>query len=420
MTTFKSEFLRTLNDRGYIHQCTDDARLDQKLAEGSPCAGYIGFDCTADSLHVGSLVPIMLLRLFQKSGHRPIIVMGGGTTKVGDPSGKDQSRQILSEQQINHNMLSIKTIFEKFITFGDGPTDAILVNNDDWLSDLSYIPFLRNYGIYFSVNRMISFESVKVRLDREQPLSFLEFNYMILQAYDFLELFRRYGCILQMGGSDQWGNIVNGIELGRRTDAANLFGLTSPLITTASGAKMGKTADGAVWLNESRLSPYNYYQFWRNTDDKDVGKFLRLFTELPIEDIKNLESNDGAGINDAKKALAYQATLLCHGKEAAERAQETSSATFEKGLFSDNLPTITVDYQTLEKGAPAFSFLVTAGIAQSNGQARKLIRGGGIRLNDIVITNEFQNIGTKDTDSGGAIKLSVGRKRHLLIRANKI
>ncbi len=420
MTTFKSEFLRTLNDRGYIHQCTDDARLDQKLAEGSPCAGYIGFDCTADSLHVGSLVPIMLLRLFQKSGHRPIIVMGGGTTKVGDPSGKDQSRQILSEQQINHNMLSIRTIFEKFITFGDGPTDAILVNNDDWLSDLSYIPFLRNYGIYFSVNRMISFESVKVRLDREQPLSFLEFNYMILQAYDFLELFRRYGCILQMGGSDQWGNIVNGIELGRRTDAANLFGLTSPLITTASGAKMGKTADGAVWLNESRLSPYNYYQFWRNTDDKDVGKFLRLFTELPIEDIKNLESSDGAGINDAKKALAYQATLLCHGKEAAERAQETSSATFEKGLINDNLPTITVDYQTLEKGAPAFSFLVTAGIAQSNGQARKLIRGGGVRLNDIVITNEFQNIGTKDTGSGGAIKLSVGRKRHLLIRANKI
>jgi tyrosyl-tRNA synthetase len=420
MTTFKSEFLRTLNDRGYIHQCTDDARLDQKLAEGSPCAGYIGFDCTADSLHVGSLVPIMLLRLFQKSGHRPIIVMGGGTTKVGDPSGKDQSRQILSEQQINHNMVSIRTIFEKFITFGDGPTDAILVNNDDWLSDLSYIPFLRNYGIYFSVNRMISFESVKVRLDREQPLSFLEFNYMILQAYDFLELFRRYGCILQMGGSDQWGNIVNGIELGRRTDAANLFGLTSPLIATASGTKMGKTADGAVWLNESRLSPYNYYQFWRNTDDKDVGKFLRLFTEVPIEDIKNLESSDGAGINDAKKALAYQATLLCHGKEAAERAQETSSATFEKGLINDNLPTITVDYPTLENGAPAFSFLVTAGIAQSNGQARKLIRGGGVRLNDVVITNEFQNIGTKDTGSGGAIKLSVGRKRHFLIRANKI
>jgi tyrosyl-tRNA synthetase len=420
MTIYKSEFLRTLNDRGYIHQCTDDARLDQKLAEGSACAGYIGFDCTADSLHVGSLVPIMLLRLFQKSGHRPIIVMGGGTTKVGDPSGKDQSRQILSEQQINHNMVSIRTIFEKFITFGDGPTDAILVNNDDWLSDLSYIPFLRNYGIYFSVNRMISFESVKVRLDREQPLSFLEFNYMILQAYDFLELFRRYGCILQMGGSDQWGNIVNGIELGRRTDAANLFGLTSPLIATASGTKMGKTADGAVWLNESRLSPYNYYQFWRNTDDKDVGKFLRLFTEVPIEDIKNLESSDGAGINDAKKALAYQATLLCHGKEAAERAQETSSATFEKGLINDNLPTITVDYPTLENGAPAFSFLVTAGIAQSNGQARKLIRGGGVRLNDVVITNEFQNIGTKDTGSGGAIKLSVGRKRHFLIRANKI
>jgi len=416
MTEFKSDFLRTIYDRGYVHQCTDEAALDHELAENAPRNAYIGFDCTADSLHVGSLIPIMLLRLLQKSGHKPIVVMGGGTTKVGDPSGKDESRQILTEEQIAANMEGIRTIFEKFLTFGNGPTDAVMINNDDWLSGLSYIPFLREYGKHFSVNRMMTFESVKLRLEREQPLSFLEFNYMILQAYDFLELYRHNGCILQMGGSDQWGNIVSGVELGRRADGASLFGLTSPLITTASGEKMGKTAQGAVWLNEARLSPYDYYQFWRNTADADVGRFLRLFTELPLAEIEKLDALEGAELNDAKKVLGYQATMLCHGEAAAKASEETAVATFEQGAADAGLPTVSVASAELDGGMPAFAALVTAGLAKSNGEARRLIRGGGARVNDQPIADETTTISQSDVTEDGTIKLSAGKKRHILIR----
>jgi tyrosyl-tRNA synthetase len=416
MTDPKSAFLKTVTARGFVHQCTDTEALDAALSEGTPKICYIGFDCTADSLHVGSLLPIMLLRWFQKSGHKPIVLMGGGTTKVGDPSGKDEARQLITEETIAANKAGIQGVFEKFLTFGDGPTDTIMVDNADWLDELSYIPFLRDYGRHFSVNRMLGFESVKLRLDREQPLSFLEFNYMILQAYDFMELNRRHGCILQMGGSDQWGNIVNGVELTRRVDSAQVFGLTSPLITTASGAKMGKTADGAVWLNADRVSPYDYWQFWRNTADADVGRFLRLFTDLSLEETQRLESLQDAEINDAKKILATEATAMCHGRAAAEEAANTAAETFEQGQSAEGLPTVEVPAAELADGIAAFALFARAGLANSNGEARRLIRGGGARLNDQKIADENDNVSASDADGDGVIKLSAGKKRHVLIR----
>ncbi len=405
----KSEFLRTVTERGFVHQCTDAAALDAELAGGAPVVCYIGFDCTADSLHVGSLVPIMLLRWWQRCGHKPIVLMGGGTTKVGDPSGKDDSRQLLDDAQIARNMEGIKGVFRQFLDFGDGPTDAVMMNNADWLDALEYIPFLRDFGRHFSVNRMLGFESVKLRLDREQPLSFLEFNYMIFQAYDFLELYRRAGCVLQMGGSDQWGNIVNGIELGRRVDGAGLYGLTSPLITTASGEKMGKTAGGAIWLNKDRLSPYDYSQFWRNTTDPDVGRFLRLFTELPSDEIARLERLEGAEINEAKKRLAFEATRLCHGEAAAREAADTAQTTFEEGEAGAGLPSIELPRAALEAGIPAFELFHSAGLAASKGEARRLIRGGGARVNDVVASAETLTIGLDDVTADGVVKLSAGR-----------
>ena len=416
MTDFKSDFLHILAERGFIHQCTDGAGLDALLCDAAPRAGYIGFDCTADSLHVGSMIPIMLLRWYQKCGHRPIVLMGGGTTRVGDPSGKDDSRQILTDEIITANMAGIKGIFQKFLSFGDGPADAIIVNNADWLDALEYIPFLREFGRHFSVNRMLGFDSVKLRLEREQPLSFLEFNYMILQAYDFLELARRHGCALQLGGSDQWGNIVNGVELGRRVDGLSFYGLTSPLITTASGEKMGKTAGGAIWLNADRLSPYDYYQFWRNTVDEDVGRFLKLFTELPLDEIARLEKLRDAEINDAKKILALEATSLCHGRTAAAGAAETARTTFEDGGQGADLPTVSIPRDRLETGIAAFEIFVLAGLATSNGEARRLVRGGGGRINDVVVANEAQLITKSDINAEGFIKISAGKKRYALIR----
>ena len=415
MATFRSDFVRTIVDRGYLHQCTDLEALDALAADGILVA-YIGFDCTAPSLHVGSMVPIMLLRHFQQTGHKPIVLMGAGTTKVGDPSGRDDTRKLLSEEDIAANMAGIKRVFAKFLVFGDGPTDAVMVNNADWLDDLEYIPFLRDYGRYFSVNRMLTFDSVKLRLEREQPLSFLEFNYMVLQAYDFLELSRRTNCTLQMGGSDQWGNIVGGIELARRADGRALFGLTTPLLTTASGAKMGKTAAGAVWLNAEQVSPYDYWQYWRDSEDADVGRFLRLFTDLPLDDIAELERLEGAGINEAKIVLANEATRLCHGAEAAASAAETARRTFADGNAGDDLPTIEVEKSELAVGIPAFEIFRLAGLAASNGEARRLIKGGGGRLNNAVISNETQPITVADADSNGVIKLSAGKKRHALVR----
>jgi tyrosyl-tRNA synthetase len=416
MAQLRSDFLRTLSDRGFIHQSTDLDALDA-IAAKQELVAYIGFDCTADSLHVGSLVPIMLLRWLQKTGQKPIVLMGGGTTKVGDPSGRDETRTLLSEDDIAANMAGIRRIFEEFITFGDGPTDAVMVDNAEWLDRLEYIPFLREFGRHFSVNRMLGFDSVKLRLEREQPLSFLEFNYMILQAYDFMELARRYGCQLQMGGSDQWGNIVNGVDLARRVDGRALHGLTVPLITTASGAKMGKTAQGAVWLNAERLSPYDYWQFWRNTEDGDVGRFLRLFTELPLEEIGRLEALAGAELNDAKKVLADEATKLCHGVAAAESAAETARQTFEQGTVGAALPTIDVPRGELDAGIAAFDLFKRAGLATSNGEARRLIRGGGGRLNDTVFKTEDRAVTADDLNEDGVIKLSAGRKRHALVRA---
>ncbi len=416
MAEHRSEFLRAVTERGFVHQCTAAAELDAALTEGEPKLCYIGFDCTADSLHVGSLVPIMLLRWWQRTGHKPIVLMGGGTTKVGDPSGKDASRQLLDDTQIKANMESIKGIFGQFLSFGDFPTDAVMIDNADWLDALAYIPFLREVGRHFSVNRMLSFDSVKLRLEREQPLTFLEFNYMILQAYDFLELHRRTGCILQMGGSDQWGNIVNGVELARRIEGAALYGLTAPLITTASGEKMGKTASGAVWLNAERLSAYEYYQFWRNTADPDVGRFMRLFTELPIADIARHETLEGADINDAKKLLAFEATLLCHGEAAASAAAETARTTFEDGALGDGLPSIDVPSSELEAGIAAFELFRRAGLASSGGEARRLIRGGGGRVNDAAAETETAPVTLSDVNADGVIKLSAGKKRHVLVR----
>ncbi|MBV8535457.1 MAG: tyrosine--tRNA ligase [Alphaproteobacteria bacterium] len=416
MIEFRSEFLATASARGFVHQVTDPEGLDARARTGVVPA-YIGFDCTADSLHVGSLMQIMMLRWLQKTGHKPIVLMGGGTTKVGDPSGKDEARQLLSDDQIARNIAGIKSIFGKFLKFGDGPTDAVMPNNAEWLDKLLYIPLLRDIGRHFSVNRMLSMDSVKLRLEREQPLSFLEFNYMVLQAYDFVELARRYDCALQMGGSDQWGNIVMGVELGRRVADKALFGLTTPLITTSSGAKMGKTAQGAVWLNADRLSPYDYWQFWRNTEDEDVGRFLRLFTELPLDEIKRLESLKDAEINEAKKMLATEATRLCHGEAAAATAADTARQAFELGASAAGLPTVDIPRAELEKGIAAYELFRRAGLAASNGEARRLAAQAGLAVNDATVQDPATALTVGHIGRDGFIKLSRGKKRHALVRA---
>jgi tyrosyl-tRNA synthetase len=415
MTSHKSEFINTLVERGFLHQCTDIETLDKRAVDGTITA-YVGYDATADSLHIGNLVSIMMLHWLQQTGHRPIVLMGGGTTKVGDPSGKDETRQLLDDEKIGANIASIRETFTSFLTFGDGNTDAIMVNNADWLDALAYIPFLRDIGRHFTINRMLTFDSVKMRLDREQPLTFLEFNYMILQAYDFAELAKRHDCALQMGGSDQWGNIVNGIDLGRRVAKKELFGLTTPLITTASGAKMGKTAAGAVWLRSERYSPYDYWQFWRNTEDADVGRFLKLFTNLPLDEITRLEALAGAEINEAKKILANAATAILHGADAARIAAETAEKTFETGATAEGLPTTDIPRTELEAGIALFATLARAGLASSNSEARRLIKGGGARVNDVAIQDEMFEINASTINDDGVIKLSAGKKRHALIR----
>jgi tyrosyl-tRNA synthetase len=416
MTEFRSDFLRVLAERGFIHQITDPEGLDAAARAGRITA-YVGYDCTANSLHIGNLVSIMMLHWLQKTGHRPLPLMGGGTTKIGDPSGKDETRQLLSEADIASNMASIKHCFANFLSFDAGPTGAVMANNAEWLDELRYIPLLRDIGRHFSVNRMLTMDSVKLRLERDQPLSFLEFNYMILQAYDFVELARRYDCALQMGGSDQWGNIVMGVELGRRVADKALFGLTTPLITTSSGAKMGKTAQGAVWLNADRLSPYDYWQFWRNTEDEDVGRFLRLFTELPLAEIARLEKLKDAEINDAKKVLATEATRLCHGEAAARVAADTARQTFEQGSASAGLPTIDIPRAELEKGIAAIELFRRAGLAASNGEARRLAAQGGLGVNDQAVQDPATSLTTGHIGADGFIKLSRGKKRHALVRA---
>ncbi len=415
MTKFKSSFLQTLQARGYIHQITHPDELDAAAAGGIVPA-YIGFDATASSLHVGSLIQIMMLRRLQKAGHKPIVVMGGGTTKVGDPSGKDESRQLLDDAAIQRNIASIRTVFEKFLAFGSGPTDAVMVDNDEWLSKLGYIDFLRVYGVHFTINRMLAFDSVKLRLDREQPLTFIEFNYMLMQAVDFLELSRRYGCLLQMGGSDQWGNILNGVELIRRVDARPAFGLTTPLLATSSGAKMGKTAQGAVWLNADMRSPYDYWQFWRNTEDGDVGRFLRLFTDLPLDEIARLEALEGAGINDAKKVLADEATTMLHGADAARTARETAEKAFEQGVTSADLPTVEIHKGEIAAGMPLATLAMRAGLATSGGEARRLAQGGGLRLNDAQEMDGGKIITLADIGPDGVFKLAAGRKKIVLVK----
>ena len=415
MPTAKSDFMRAMLRRGDFHDANDFEALDAAALQGG-VVGYIGFDATAPSLHVGNLMQILKLRIMQQTGQKPIALVGGGTTKIGDPSGKDEMRQIRGDDEIQGNVERIKELLGRFLTFGDGPTDAILVNNADWLDTLEYIPFLRDIGRHFTINRMLTFESVKARLDRESPLSFIEFNYMILQAYDFLELSRRFGCVLQMGGSDQWGNILNGVELCRRVDQTGVYGLTSDLLTTASGAKMGKTAKGAVWLSEDMLSPYDYWQFWRNTEDADVGRFLRLFTELPDDEIARLEELEGAEINDAKKVLATEATAMCHGAAAAAAAADTAQKTFEKGKTGAALPTIDIPRAELEAGMPAFDLLRRCGLAASGGEARRLIKGGGARVNDTVIGEDTQPVTLQDLGEDGTIKMSAGKKRHALVR----
>ncbi|HEY2781102.1 MAG TPA: tyrosine--tRNA ligase [Steroidobacteraceae bacterium] len=411
MGPFKSGFLRALSERGFIHQITDAAGLDARAQSGVITA-YIGFDATADSLHIGSLVQIMLLRHLQQTGHRPIVLMGGGTTKVGDPSGRDETRQLLTEVQINANITGIRATFARFLDFGSGPAGAIMANNDDWLKNLQYIDFLRDVGRHFTINRMLTMDSVKLRLEREQPLTFLEFNYMIMQGYDFVELFKRYGCTLQMGGSDQWGNIVQGVELGRRMSDAPLFGLTSPLITTSSGAKMGKTASGAVWLNPQRLSPYDYWQYWRNTEDGDVGRFLRMFTDLPLGEIARLEQLKDADINTAKEILATEATRLCHGDENARDAAATAARAFAGGA-AEGLPTF-----VLKAGEPVLviDVAIALGMASSKSEARRLIDQGGVRLNDQPVKAATASITEADLDASGLARLTVGKKRHGIIR----
>lgn len=412
--TPKSDFLHILLERGFVHQCSDFPGLDEKALQGG-LAAYIGFDCTAPSLHVGSLLPIMLLAWLQRTGGKPLPLMGGGTTRVGDPSGKDESRKLLSIEQINVNKDSIRKIFERFLKFGDAPNDALMLDNADWLADLNYIDFLRDVGRHFSVNRMLTMDSVKMRLDREHELSFIEFNYMCLQAYDFVEVNRRYGALLQMGGSDQWGNIVTGLDLGRRMGSPQLYALTSPLLTTASGAKMGKTAAGAVWLNADMLSPYDYWQYWRNTEDADVIRFLKLFTFLPIDEITRLSRLQGAEINEAKKTLATEATALIHGRDAAEKSEETARTTFEQGALSLTLPTITLPSSEITAGLGVLNAFVKAGLVASTGEARRQIKSGGVRINDEVITDERRIITQKDFADTGVAKLSLGKKKHILL-----
>jgi tyrosyl-tRNA synthetase len=415
MSTYKSDFLHVLATRGFIHQVSEPEALDA-LAHSSTVTAYIGFDCTASSLHIGSLLPIMMLYWLQQTGHRPIALMGGGTTRVGDPSGKDESRRLLTDEVINENLKGIRAVFAKFLKFEEAGGNAIMANNADWLNTLNYIDFLRDIGRYFSINRMLAFDSVKLRLDRQQELSFLEFNYMILQAYDFVELYRRCGCVLQMGGSDQWGNIVSGIDLGRRLHNAQFFALTSPLITTSSGAKMGKTAAGAVWLNADLVSPYEYWQYWRNTEDADVGRFLKLFTVLPVAEIERLAALRGAEVNEAKKVLATEATALVHGPTAAEEAATTARTTFEEGGLGASLPTVELPRAELKVGIGVLAAFVKAGLAASNGEVRRAIANNAIMVNDVRITSDKTVIGEADVTAGDVIKLSLGRKRHVLLK----
>jgi tyrosyl-tRNA synthetase len=408
----RSDFLRTLDERGFVHDCTDFEGLDQRLLAGGLPA-YIGFDCTAPSLHVGSLIQIMMLRWLQKTGGRPICLMGGGTTRIGDPSGKDEARKLLDDAEIDANLAGIRRVFANYLAFGDGPADAVMPNNADWLDGLMYIPFLRDYGRHFSVNRMLAFDSVRLRLEREQNLSFLEFNYMLLQAYDFLELHRRHGCLLQMGGSDQWGNILNGVDLTRRVAGAEVYGLTTPLLTTADGKKMGKTAQGAVWLDAAMLSPYAFWQFWRNTADADVGRFLRLFTEVPLDEIARLAALGGSEINEAKKRLANEVTTLAHGTAAAEAAEATARETFEQGGAGDDLPTVAVEAGP--EGVSVVQLLVKAGLAASGKEARRLIAEGGARVDDEPVADPAAMV-SRERLGDGPVKLSAGRKRHALAR----
>ncbi|WP_256478305.1 tyrosine--tRNA ligase [Notoacmeibacter sp. MSK16QG-6] len=411
---FKSDFLRIMSERGFIHQISDETGLDDLFATETVTA-YIGFDPTAKSLHVGSLMQIMMLRWMQQTGHQPIALMGGGTGMIGDPSFKDEARKLQTSETITANLSGIRQAFENYLSFGDGPTDALMIDNAEWLMDLEYVPFLRDVGRHFSVNRMLSFDSVRMRLEREQSLSFLEFNYMILQAYDFVELNRRHGCRLQLGGSDQWGNIVNGIDLGHRLGTPQLYALTSPLLTTSSGAKMGKTADGAVWLNADMLSPYDFWQFWRNTEDADVERFLKLYTTLPMDEIARLAALKDAEINEAKKVLANEVTTLLHGRDAADEAADTARRTFEEGQTGSALPRIEISRSELEGGIGILSLFVTAGLASSNGEARRQVKGGGLKLNDRPVTDERGTVTADDLGPEGHIKLSVGKKRHALV-----
>jgi tyrosyl-tRNA synthetase len=415
MSTYKSDFLNVLAARGFIHQVSEPDALDA-LAREKAITAYIGFDCTAPSLHVGSLLPIMLLYWLQQTGHRPIALMGGGTTRVGDPSGKDESRRLLTDDAINENLKGIRAVFDKFLKFETAGGNAVMANNADWLNTLNYIDFLRDVGRHFSINRMLAFDSVKLRLDRQQELSFLEFNYMILQAYDFVELHRRYDCVLQMGGSDQWGNIVNGIDLGRRLRNAQFFALTAPLITTSSGAKMGKTAAGAVWLNADQVSPYDYWQYWRNTEDADVERFLKLFTVLPLAEIARLAALRGQDINEAKKVLATEATTLVHGRAAADEAAATARTTFEEGKLDTNLPTVEVPRGEVSSGLGVLAAFVKAGLAASNGEVRRAIANNAILVNDVRVTSDKAVIGESDVTAAGVVKLSLGRKRHVLLK----
>ena len=417
MSAYKSDFLNILAERGFIHQVSEPDALDAKLTAGTVTA-YIGFDCTAASLHIGSLLPIMMMYWLQQTGHRPIALMGGGTTRVGDPSGKDESRRILTDEMIEQNLTGIRAIFSKFLKFENTGGNAIMANNADWLNKLNYIDFLRDVGKHFSVNRMLSFDSVKMRIDRQQELSFLEFNYMVLQAYDFVELHKRYDCALQMGGSDQWGNIVNGIDLGRRMANAHLFALTAPLITTSSGAKMGKTAAGAVWLDANMVSPYDYWQFWRNTEDGDVARFLKLFTILPLDEIARLAALQGAEINDAKKVLATEATALVHGRAAATDAEETSRRAFDEGSFAGGLPTVEIARVDLDKGIGVLTaFAEKTGLVSSNGDARRQVKAGGLKVNDVTVSDDKMMLTVKELTSDGVIKLSLGKKKHVLLKA---
>ena len=416
MSAFKSDFLRTLSERGFIHQISDESGLDD-LFRTTSVSAYIGFDATAKSLHAGSLIQIMMLHWMEKTGHKPIALMGGGTSMIGDPSFKDEARKLLTPQDIEDNLVGIRRNFASYLSFGDGPGKAMMVNNADWLMGINYVEFLRDVGRHFSVNRMLSFDSVKTRLDREQSLSFLEFNYMILQAYDFVELSKRYGTRLQMGGSDQWGNIINGIDLGHRMDQPQLFALTSPLLTTSSGAKMGKSMNGAVWLNADMLSPYEFWQYWRNTEDADVERFLKLYTTMPLDEVARLAALGGSEINDAKKILATEITALLHGRSTAEQAAETARKTFEEGSVSDDLPTVTVPRAALDAGIGILSLFVTAGLAASNGEARRHVQGGAVKVNDAAVSDDRLQLTAADVADNGAIKLSLGKKKHVLVRA---